>query len=709
MSQLVSHLGGSLLGTNFPRIFFPAIYVFALSLFAGCGSDSPTTSTPALQPLSDIPPSPVQDAPPPSTPTAIPSSTQEKQLATSEPTSPSEQLPVEKPSSTPTDNPDKQSFDSPESTFNLAELARNGGDVESLISCFTKEGLDHEIGATMLVASGFSEQLPPPFRAPFVEFVEQHQILAVIQQSQQIVSEAESKPSMQQVTQQLGSKIADPSKYLKDWTTTYQTFLREMRKQLEKEGDSRNPTNDYVLLDIAIQGEQAHGYFQVNGFLQKPLTPIYFVKRDRRWLIDGYPIGASPLEGATVQPPLELTPRYFDRPEKAYRALKAGAYENDASSGLACATQEGRYFEIGRAAIQLQQALMLPAATDDQKKELLAAAREAGLSIEIVASMISAIGDPTKQPFYDATVKLGKSIKDPITFIKRLRSVLGQKDQEGQYYIEQSPEPKIEAVTLQDDRATLHINFAPGIPDEYGMEVYCRKSEDGWQVSFDPSHRAEGEKSEPMDEGPYLTWRGYDLNFLGKPLEEADVIFLLLHGLGANKEDLAEVAELIAADKSIAVVLPQGRFKLGEGRYSYVGDDEEAVERRFRNTVMDFKRIASELKIKYPQKQVALGGFSQGGTIALNVLCSSVQPYFDRVVIFSAPPLLEREPSPFTPHLPILFVQGTEDAVVDEAKVDTLITNLKMKAFPVEVIKFEGGHEIPRDKMDDIRAFLLKE
>lgn len=674
------------------RVAVSALFLLAIALLPGCGPQptaTPTAPATALAPPSPPPPGPPAPPPAPPSPTSP-----VVDLAANPP-----MAPANPPSSVPTDTtPSARSFTTPEEVFDAAKTARSNKDIDALMACYTKEGFDYEVGAAAMGIAGGSEFMPEPMKSRCSAAVAKYKIPPLESMQKQVTAAMFDPSLMPRVYQDFGEKIISKKEVL------YEALLvtEELKSKIPKEANIRM---EYLLLNVTVMGDKAEGRYKLSEQQDKEANPIYFVKQNNSWMIDGYPIGPPPLPKLEAQAPIEKPNLYFDRPEQAYRAMRKGRFENDFDAMFSCCTEEAMYHELGVLA-RIATGISYP--DEQQVRDIAAAVQEAGINPAVPAEIAKRSDNHFGEEFYESMVELGRSIKNPRKFFDAVRTVLTKRTPDGDFYFPFDAEPRIQNLYVDGNRATMKLlSIQSGI--EYPIEVMLIKSEQGWQVSNRPSFKVTAPEVEVVDEGSHYPWGSYQVRLEGKPIEDADHIFLLLHGAGASKDDLADVATLLAAEHSIAVAMLQGKYKLGEGRFSFVGGDEESVERRFRSTLKELSVIIFELKLKYPQKKISIGGFSQGGMIALNLVDNLKEPHLHRMVLLSTPPSLLSSHSFTPPRFPILFVLGNDDPKVTYENTIATGAILKKQGYPLRLIKFEGGHEIPRDKIDEIRAFLVEE
>ena len=173
---------------------------------------------------------------------------------------------------------------------------------------------------------------------------------------------------------------------------------------------------------------------------------------------------------------------------------------------------------------------------------------------------------------------------------------------------------------------------------------------------------------------------------------------ILLHGWGADANDLLPIAETIRANlkKKVDFLLinapnkrPEGIGRQWYGLFPAVWEDVPFA-------VKDLKTSINSIASPYvPLEKTVLMGFSQGGAMALSVAtelplagviaCSSY-PHKDLNVKRSMPP--------------VLLTHGSKDELVPIIALKKIEEKLKEKKCKFNSKIFNGGHEIPSDVLD---------
>jgi phospholipase/carboxylesterase len=194
----------------------------------------------------------------------------------------------------------------------------------------------------------------------------------------------------------------------------------------------------------------------------------------------------------------------------------------------------------------------------------------------------------------------------------------------------------------------------------------------------------------------------------GKSAEVRMPTVFVLHGRGADARDMADLAPLI--DHGYRFVFPNAPepFEPSPGfSFGYTWFDSWPAEpssiARSRELLL---RFIDEVIERYPTPpgKVIVGGFSQGGLMALDVGFRTKQKPAGIVVMSGA--LYEEDPPPFSPDIPVLMVHGTEDDMLPVQLAHRARRILEQKGVRVEYHEFPMGHYVTPESMAVVGAFI---
>ena len=184
---------------------------------------------------------------------------------------------------------------------------------------------------------------------------------------------------------------------------------------------------------------------------------------------------------------------------------------------------------------------------------------------------------------------------------------------------------------------------------------------------------------------------------------------VLLHGWGADAEDLIPIGKLLTEDFNVhfeIVSLSAPHYHPdGQGRQWYPLYPHEWD--KVPNAVLDLENRLNNLSwTQIPLNKTLLLGFSQGGAMALEL---AKRMKFEAVFALSSYPHPDWEPSSSMKMPPIFLCHGTMDEVVPMASSQKSFDILLKNGFKSELYFFEGGHEINNDLVTHCRGIIKQQ
>ncbi|WP_199250087.1 alpha/beta hydrolase [[Phormidium] sp. ETS-05] len=187
--------------------------------------------------------------------------------------------------------------------------------------------------------------------------------------------------------------------------------------------------------------------------------------------------------------------------------------------------------------------------------------------------------------------------------------------------------------------------------------------------------------------------------------EAAKGLIVLLHGWGANLDDLASLApELNLPDYHF--LFPDAPFRHpqvpgGKMWYDLDSDNYEGLPESGQ-MLLDWL-LSLEGITGVPLSRTILGGFSQGGAMTLDV---GLRLPVAGLVSFSG--YLHGEPEPTGDLPPVLMMHGVQDGVVPVAVARQAHDILTELGVSVTYAEFNIGHQIITQEIELMRGFVLE-
>ena len=184
---------------------------------------------------------------------------------------------------------------------------------------------------------------------------------------------------------------------------------------------------------------------------------------------------------------------------------------------------------------------------------------------------------------------------------------------------------------------------------------------------------------------------------------EAQQRLVLLHGWGADADDLLDLGSLLVGPEvSVVALRAPEPHPYGVGRQWYGLQPIDWTQLPAAREAL--RQRLTALASSVPLASTVLLGFSQGGAMALDV--GSRLPLAG-IVACSGYPHEGWEPS--TGMAPVLLSHGREDPVVPFAASQAVLERLQAGGHRAELLAFEGGHTIDQTVLPAIGTFVRQQ
>lgn len=193
----------------------------------------------------------------------------------------------------------------------------------------------------------------------------------------------------------------------------------------------------------------------------------------------------------------------------------------------------------------------------------------------------------------------------------------------------------------------------------------------------------------------------------GADSESLPLVFLL-HGRGADADDLADITPLIGGYRFVLPNAPEP-FEPAPGfRFGFTWFDGWPAERgslvHSRELLLQFIDEAVE-RYPTPEGKIIISGFSQGGLMSLDIGFRTRQKIAGIVVMSGA--LYEDDLPPLRP-LPLLIVHGTEDDMIPVLAARRTRRVLEQHGIEPEYQEFAMGHFVTPESMAVVADFVRR-
>lgn len=186
--------------------------------------------------------------------------------------------------------------------------------------------------------------------------------------------------------------------------------------------------------------------------------------------------------------------------------------------------------------------------------------------------------------------------------------------------------------------------------------------------------------------------------------EQASHRLVLLHGWGADADDLLDLGALLVGPQvSLVSLRAPLAHPAGMGRQWY--DLQQPNWPQLPAARTDLRQRLLALGSSVGLEHTAVLGFSQGAAMALDVATGDDEALpLAGVIACSGYPHPHWQPCSLG--LPVLLTHGEEDPVVPHGASVELERLLRQAGAPVELLSFSGGHSIDPDLFGPMRQFL---
>ena len=209
--------------------------------------------------------------------------------------------------------------------------------------------------------------------------------------------------------------------------------------------------------------------------------------------------------------------------------------------------------------------------------------------------------------------------------------------------------------------------------------------------------------------------------------QNANKTIVLLHGYGANMEDLFGLTKVLSQAGDFNFIYPNGKVRIPFGDFwegrAWFEIDQKALEdsmrtgipRDFKNNKPEgFEKILAEQELLLRELQqrfgqLILGGFSQGAMCSGHLFFRNPE-LMDGLILLSGVLLYEDGLKEYLPKEKLAHKvfqsHGREDLVLGFSQAKQLRSLMEDNVLNYTFSEFSGGHEIPVSVINDLVSFL---
>jgi predicted esterase len=198
---------------------------------------------------------------------------------------------------------------------------------------------------------------------------------------------------------------------------------------------------------------------------------------------------------------------------------------------------------------------------------------------------------------------------------------------------------------------------------------------------------------------------------LGEPTEEIITVWFVCHGYGQLANHFIRNFEILEA-KHTLIVAPEGMHRFYWEKFSGKVVASWMTKEDREDDILDYvnyldllySEVMSSLKNK--KAKIIVLGFSQGAATVCRWIANKKSPV-DQLILWagSLPPDLHF-PEELTKTMRIQFVAGDADEFIKEEQVNEYRQLFREKKLSIEIIRFQGKHEIHEPTLTALAAPL---
>jgi thioredoxin 1 len=186
---------------------------------------------------------------------------------------------------------------------------------------------------------------------------------------------------------------------------------------------------------------------------------------------------------------------------------------------------------------------------------------------------------------------------------------------------------------------------------------------------------------------------------------------MLIHGYGADEQDLGGLLTYLDPDGRLATVLPRGRFPVpGSPGFSWYGMFAgDGGEGSYADALAELDDLLEEqaVALGLARSEAIVGGFSQGAGLALGLALQRTDRDRPRAALAMSPALdtaafdLDVDDAP-----PVLVQHGTHDPLIPVQRARDLARQLRALGVPTVYREYPMEHQVALESLRDASAWL---
>jgi len=188
---------------------------------------------------------------------------------------------------------------------------------------------------------------------------------------------------------------------------------------------------------------------------------------------------------------------------------------------------------------------------------------------------------------------------------------------------------------------------------------------------------------------------------------------MLIHGYGADEQDLGALVSYLDPEGTLAVVLPRGNFSVpgvpGYAWYGMVASD--GVSGTYAEALAELDDLLTEQAdaLGLPRDEAIVGGFSQGAGLALGLALQRSERPRPKAALAMSPALdtaaFDLDPAAAPP---VLVQHGTEDPLIPVKRARELARQLRTLGVPTLYREYPMQHQVALESLRDASDWLAR-
>jgi len=200
-------------------------------------------------------------------------------------------------------------------------------------------------------------------------------------------------------------------------------------------------------------------------------------------------------------------------------------------------------------------------------------------------------------------------------------------------------------------------------------------------------------------------------NIVGTP--QAQRVMLLIHGLGASENDLGGLLPYLDPEGRFLTILPRGPIAAPPG-FAWYEMGSERGGAQFVDALDQLDELVDTVCAEHdkPRSEAIVGGFSQGGALAVALGLRRSEREHPAGVIAMSTMFPDMEGLDYdwdaARDIPVLVQHGTEDSLIPVERGRTLASTLIEHEVPVVYGEYPMEHQVALESVQQAHGWLLE-